>query len=237
MRSCCGVICLGMLAGCAMPAAPDPPVAPSWTDKPVSIKSTPPELTTRRFPAGRPPAAMPPLKPGDAAVCETHHDSTAVVHAQVVAAEADGQRVELKVMAVELTVGLRSILWLPDNATPRLTQHMSGHHRIDEALYERAWSVASRVARRRIGSRHALSGVADSETQAALKAIGDAICLEYMTGVQGVADRIHARYKELTDMGRNDMPSNAALRRAFEEAGVPFDPDALFAAAESAEPD
>ncbi len=175
------------------------------------------------------------MKPGEAAVHEGTHSCTAALHADVVSAGPDGGPVKLRIRGVEVTVSLKSVLWLPTTASPKLSEHMAGHHRIDEALYARGWGVASRLARGRIGSLHAAHGMSDLELQAALKSVGDSICIEYMKDVESVANRIHERYSELTDMGRNSVPPDVALRRAFEESGVPYDPDVLMAAAELGE--
>src|SRR5688500_1348167 len=110
--------------------------APATMPAGVSVKRTPPKVTTRTFDPSRPPAEMPPLNGNEAAVTESEFACGMQVGVQVTQ-QGDAKPV-MTITDVKAELRLEIVIWLPTNVTAKIRVHEQGHREIAEILYKDA---------------------------------------------------------------------------------------------------
>src|SRR5215207_2083241 len=89
---------------------------PAFAQVEVTRKSA--DVATRTFNPKRPPKEMPPLRPGEAAVCESKF--LCQVQVEVEITTTDGEKPQCKITGVKSELRLDVIVWLPTDATPKI---------------------------------------------------------------------------------------------------------------------
>ena len=204
----------------AQPAAAPPPVdAASQVD--VTINHEPPDVQNRTFDPKNPPAEMPPLKPGEAAVTESSFSCQTLIGVIVTSQQPTGTgtcRATVKVTSVTSTLRLGITIWLPERGARKLTAHEEGHRIVDERYYAGAKDLAERLGRALVGRDFTAEAAdCDAAAQAAIKSAGNQFCGEYMAAVQYPAARVQEIYDELTDHGRNKLGEKQAIELAVKK--------------------
>src|SRR6185503_7121775 len=94
-----------------------------------------------------PPAQMPHLDPGEAAVTETTFNCAVKSSTKgTTHRTSDGNTQSIaKVEAIEMTLSLHVIVWLPNKSPQKLTDHEEGHRRIAEQIYKEHADGAARA--------------------------------------------------------------------------------------------
>lgn len=187
----------------------------------ITIDQKPPGIEHRTFDPAHPAPEMPPLKGAEAAITESKFDCQVGMKYQVVGHKHanDGCVATLKVQAVQVTLQLRVVIWLPIGATPKLTAHEEGHRRIVEQVYTDASRVARGIAASLDGTNVSGRG---SDCGAAEKDGADSsthrFCQAYLNRTSDVAQRVGDAYDELTAHGTRKEPTeDEAIRQAFKQ--------------------
>lgn len=189
-------------------------------DGPVRIVRNAPAIERRTFDPKRPPAEMPPLAPGEAAVTAADFAVTVEMSCRPASENRSGGRfvARLRVESVSLTTSVRITIWLPHGAPRALVEHEEGHRVTNERFYAEAERICRDAAAPVIGQ--VLTGEGASPTEARREAIRVAAaelsrrCASDMHAPSAEVNRI---YDRITDHGRNSVPVDEAIRRAMDE--------------------
>jgi hypothetical protein len=187
----------------------------------VTIDHKPLTVERRTFDPAHPPADMPPLKGGEAAVTESKFDCRVGMKYQVVGhkREPNGCVTTLTVQSVQATLQLNVIIWLPKGAAQKLAAHEEGHRRIAEQVYADAQQVARTVAAS-IDGKEVNGQAADCESadKQATDSFARQFCEQYLKRTFDVARQVGDLYDDLTAHGtRADPAEDEAIRQAFKK--------------------
>lgn len=194
--------------------------SPATPPEGVVIERAAPEVQTRTFDPKNPPAEMPPLRAGEAAVTESNFSCQTLIAATIIdqIPSAHGCTATVRITSVKTTIKLGITIWLPANGTKKLTAHEEGHRIIDETFYQGAEAVARKLSSEMVGQRRVGTGSdCEAAAQRAIKDAGDQLCGEYMAAIQHPATRAQELYDDITDHGRNRIKEAAAIKRAIDQ--------------------
>ena len=180
----------------------------------VEVARKPPVATTKTFNPKRPPKEMPPLKPGEAAVCESKF--LCQVQVEVEISSAPGERPECKITGIKSELRLDVVIWLPSDATHKIRVHEDGHRQISEHFYAKADDVAKKFGEKYIGQTLEIKSSEQSETRPVIQRVANEFCQEYLGAIEVPSEKVQMKYDELTDHGRNKLSEREAIRRALE---------------------
>jgi len=127
----------------------------------------------------------------------------------------------LVVQNVNLTIGLKITVWLPDNATDKLKAHEEGHRVMTEKVYNERSDKAAKAAGALIDG-HRLTAEADNcdeVDKAVEQTLGEAnktVYHAYLTRTADVSARAGEIYDDITRHGtRMDIDEKTAAAQAF----------------------
>jgi hypothetical protein len=196
-----------------------PTSQPATQPAAVVIERLPPEVETRTFDPKNPPATMPALREGEAAVTHSEFTCQTLIAGDVVdqVRSANGCTTTVRVTSVTTTIKLYTVIWLPVGGSRRLTAHEEAHRQIDQRFYDEGEVVARRLSTALVGQLRAGKGLdCDAAGQAAVKEAGAQLCGEYMAAIREPARRVGELFDEITDHGRNRIREHAAIQRAID---------------------
>ncbi|MGB7159975.1 MAG: hypothetical protein WBD40_18055 [Tepidisphaeraceae bacterium] len=188
------------------------------TQPAVIVERESPVIETRTFDPKNPPATMPALRPGEAAVTESNFACQTLIGATVIdqVPGTGGCTATVRITSVKTSIKLGIVIWLPTRGSKKLTAHEQGHRTIDEHFYAGAEEVARRLSKEMIGQRRVGKGSdCDAAAQAAIRDAGNQLCGDYMAAVQFPAARVQEIYDDITDHGRNRIGESEAIKRAI----------------------
>src|SRR5262249_14768319 len=113
-------------------------------------------FASHEFEPSAPPANMPPLSPGETAVCDSDFLSGAIVRGEP--RRTDSTHATLTVTQVKVTLQLKVNIWLPAGANQHLIEHEDGHRQISEYYYQTADKLAERIAAPYVGKQVEITG-------------------------------------------------------------------------------
>lgn len=184
--------------------------APSITKHPVAYAS-------RSFAPASPPADMPPLSPGETALCDSDFLSDASVRG--VSRQADATHATVTVMQIRMTLQLNIIVWLPTGANQHLTEHEEGHRQISEYYYQAADKLAAQIAGTYMGRQVEIAGAdLNAESTKALQQLARDITAEYSKELN--PNPAQLLFDSITDHGRNDVAVKDAVAHAIKNASI-----------------
>ena len=222
-------IALGVLAGLLIVAAVvwrHEPSRPSPSPGPaLLVEKQPAVVATHQFDPAAPPADLPPLAPGESAVCVSEFLSNASVRGDSFA--SDATHATSTISHIKMTLQLKIDIWLPAGATPQLAEHEDGHRQISESYYQTADKVAERLAARYLDRRVDVTGAnLDAASRTMLQQLAGEITAEY--GKELNPGPTQLLYDAITDHGRNGVVASDgvahALKNAPVEAAAPANP-------------
>jgi hypothetical protein len=188
-------------------------------DSEVVIVRREPTADRITFDLHKPPADMPKLHPGEAALCQFNFNCEVKLRYEVMDQGTSRGRssVTAHIRQVRVTLTLHNRIYLPRGANAKIRAHEEGHRIINERVYEDAEKVA------RAAGIDALTqswrGSGDTPEAAAKNATDRAVqflCDTYLAGTANKAARVGEIYDELTSHGRNTRLSEAdAITQAF----------------------
>lgn len=180
----------------------------------VEIVKMPAQVGTRYFDPKRPPRDRPPLTGPEEAVCAGDFLSDAAVGAQ--AQIIDATHAKGTVNRIKVTLELNITIWVPNNPQKWTVEHEEGHRQISEYYYQNAEPIARRVAESYIGKTFEISGRdLRGALSAAVKKIAGEITSEYNR--QMPVESTQARFDEITEHSRKDIPVPDAVAQALKE--------------------
>jgi hypothetical protein len=173
------------------------------------------------------PDPPPPLKGDEAAVCVYGFgvESNVKYGYRAPARGAGGERAvstSVELGAVEVSVSLSIVIWLPSNATAQLKAHEEGHRAIAEHYYKDADAIARRVARQVVGRKIPIKA-SDIEAAARteIEKVNKELCDKVMAEMEGPCAKAQDVYDELTDHGRKTKPtSEEGVKISIERASA-----------------
>jgi hypothetical protein len=181
------------------------------------VNKLPVHFENRTFDPASPPVEMPPMSPGEAAVCDSNFLASANVSGDT--HPVDATHASVTVTQVKVTLQLNVTIWTPANVSPRVLEHENGHRQISEHYYETADKVAERIAATYSGRQTEISGSdLDAESGKLLHQMASEITAEY--GKQLNPEPAQELYDTITDHSRNDVSVQDALTHAINNAAV-----------------
>jgi hypothetical protein len=185
-------------------------VSVSWADEPkkvIVIDKKPVEVERKTFDPKSPPPDMPRLEPHEAAITRYQFSwASNVAYSINKTGDGGSTTCTATVETLNITLGLHVVIWLPDNATPKLRSHEEGHREIAEMYYEAAEEIAEQVAAPITAKPYPATG---SDCEAKIKSVMDAAINKagekWIEAVTGPAGRVEDIFDELTDHGRKLM--------------------------------
>ena len=188
----------------------------------VEITRKPAAVLTKTFNPKKPPKEMPPLKPGEAAVCESKF--LCQVQVEVEISTAPGERPECKIAGIKSELRLDVVIWLPTDGTTKIRLHEDGHRQISESFYARGEEVAKKLGQKRIGQELEVKSAEESDTRPVIQRVANEFCQEYLGIIEVPSEKAQMKYDQLTDHGRNKLSEREAIRRALESVGYTAGP-------------
>ena len=184
------------------------------TSAQIKIDGHPPAVKTRNFDPKAPPAEMPPLNPGEAAVCESKFACGVQVEVEITQ-PGDGSKPTAKVTAVHADLRLTVVIWLPEKAAKKIRDHEEGHRRISEIFYDRGEQTAQALAEKYIGKPLDIAGIEQHHTRPAIEKLASEFCQEYLGAIEVPSQKVQEEYDRLTDHGRNGLSEKKAIEQAM----------------------
>jgi hypothetical protein len=186
----------------------------------VTVDVNPVTVERKIFDPAHPPADMPSLHEREAALTQSEFSCGVAVTYQVLShRQQDGLcHSVLKVRGLAITLQLKLVIWLPNNATPKLSAHEEGHREIAERVYQDAEKAARSITKSLEGKTLA-GDAADCEAaeKGAVRAAADQFCHAYLDLTARPASRVGDIYDEITAHGTKKEPAeDEAIRQAFE---------------------
>ena len=158
---------------------------------------------------------MPPLSPGEIAVCDANYVSNVSVAGQ--GRQTDATHEIVSITAVKANLRLVVTIWLPEGASQHVAEHENGHRQIAEALYQNADKLVTQIATAYIGRQDLVSGAdLNSEFTKLLQQEGAAITDEYNKQLN--PEPIQLRYDSITDHSRNDVSASYAVAQVLKDS-------------------
>lgn len=183
---------------------------PAITKQPIAYVS-------RSFDPVLPPADMPPLSPGETALCDSDFLSDASVRG--VSRQADATHAIVTVTQIRMTLQLNIDVWLPTGANQHLTEHEEGHRQISEYYYQTADKLAAQIATTYMGRQVEIAGAdLNAESTKALQQLARDITAEYSKELN--PNPAQLLFDSITDHGRNDVAVKDAVAHAIKNASI-----------------
>jgi hypothetical protein len=180
----------------------------------VKVTRTPPEVKTHTFQPKKPPAEMPPLSPGEAAV--TQSKIACRVKFEIDITQVPGEPPTAKVVGLDATLQLSIAIWLPTRARAKIRAHENGHREISETYYAKAEQAAREIANKFIGRQVELPGVDPAQTTPIIQRLADEFYEEHLRRIEIPLHKVQENYDRLTDHGRDKMSEEEAIKHAME---------------------
>jgi hypothetical protein len=188
----------------------------------VTIEKEPINFASRTFDPANPPAEMPPMVPGEEAVCDSNFLSNVNVVGRTL--QTDGARELVTITQIKVTLRLNITIWVPNDASEHVIEHEDGHRAISEYYYQGADKIAERIAAGYIGKKELISSQSaegtdlQTESNQWLSQTGTEITDEYNAELNpGPAQQ---RYDLMTDYSRNDVVAKDAVAQVLKDAAA-----------------
>ncbi len=197
--------------------------APAPQKDSVQITKLPPAFTAHKFDPAAPPPNMPPLHPGEAAVCDADFIARSSVGGQP--RRTDSTHAILTITKVLMTLQLQTNVWVPTDAPQTIADHEEGHHQIAEYYYQTADKVAENIAAAYINKRLEITGDdLDVAANQKLLEVATEITNEYTKQINSNPTQL--LYDDITDHSRNGVIAKDAVEHAIKNAAVEAAPAA-----------
>ena len=183
----------------------------------VTIDKEPVNFARRTFDPANPPVEMPPMTPGEEAVCDSNFLSNVSVAGRSL--QTDGARELVTITQVTVTLQLNITIWVPTDASQHVIEHEDGHRQISEYYYQGADKIAERIAASYIGKKELISGAdLQDESNKWLAQTGTEITDEYNRELN--PSPAQQRYDLITDYSRNEVVAKDAVAQVLRDAAV-----------------
>jgi hypothetical protein len=208
---------------CACHSAPDASTPPPPQKDSVQITKLPAAYASHKFDPAAPSPNMPPLHPGEAAVCDADFIARSSVRAQP--RRTDSTHAMLTITNVLITLQLQTNVWVPIDAPQTIVDHEEGHREIAEYYYQTADKLAERIAASYIGKRVDVTGPElDVALNQKLLEVATEINDEYTKEINSNSTQL--LYDDITDHSRNGVIPKDAVDHAIKNAPIEAAPTA-----------
>jgi hypothetical protein len=181
----------------------------------VAVVKEPVSVVTRTFDPANPPSEMPPLSPGEIAVCDANYVSNVSVGGE--GRQTDATHEIVSVTQVKANLRLVVTIWLPEGASQHVAEHEDGHRQIAEALYANADKLVTQIAAAYIGKKDLISGGdLNGQFTQLLQQEGAAITDEFNKQLN--PEPVQLSYDAITDHSRNDVAASDAVAQVLKDA-------------------
>ena len=171
----------------------------------------------RTFDPSAPPPEMPPMSPGELAVCDSNFTSSAALSGEN--HRTDGTHAILTITGAKVTLQANITIWTPIGASEHVIEHEQGHRQISEYYYKTAEKVAEQIAETYVGRQVSITGAdLDSQATTVLRDLAKEFTNEY--GNQLSPDPAQEIYDTMTDHSRNETPVSDAIAAAIKDAEI-----------------
>lgn len=132
-----------------------------------------------------------------------------------------GVAVRLHSLTFTYTLDLKHTIFLPDNATEKLIEHEDGHRRLGETIVAQMAEpvVAEVIAEVRAKQWTGTGPDAEAAADAAADAMFAVAHRKVLDRLTDEVQRLNDAYDDLTDHGRNGIPTDAAVKKVLLENG------------------
>ena len=183
----------------------------------VTIDKEPVNFARRTFDPANPPVDMPPMTPGEEAVCDSNFLSNVSVAGRSL--QTDGARELVTITQVTVTLQLNITIWVPSDASQHVIEHEDGHRQISEYYYQGADKIAERIAASYIGKKELIGGAdLQDESNKWLAQTGTEITDEYNRELNPAPAQ--QRYDLITDYSRNEVVAKDAVAQVLKDAAA-----------------
>jgi hypothetical protein len=183
----------------------------------VTVVKEPVAVTTRTFDPANPPSDMPPLSPGEIAVCDANYVSAVSVSGE--GRQTDSADEIVAITQVKTNLRLVVTIWLPEGASQHVVEHEDGHRQIAEALYQNADKLVTQIAAAHIGKNDLVSGAdLNSQFTQLLQREGAAITREFNKQLN--PEPVQLGYDAITDHSRNDVAASDAVAQVLKSKKI-----------------
>jgi hypothetical protein len=181
------------------------------------VNKLPVHFANRTFDPASPPPEMPPMTPGEAAVCDSNFVTSANVSGDTY--PTDATHASVTVTQVKVKLQLNITIWTPGDVSQRVMEHENGHRQISEHYYETDDKVAEQIAATYLGRQTEISGAnLDAEAGKLLQQMAAVITAEY--GKRLNPEPAQLLYDTITDHNRNEVSVRDAVTHAINNAAV-----------------
>ncbi len=172
------------------------------------------DFASRTFDPANPPADMPPMSPGEAAVCDSNFTSGVNVSGDT--RDTDSTHEIVTITQIRVTLGLKITIWLPAGAAQHVIEHEDGHRQISEFYYRDAGNIVQRIAAGYIGKQETVSATnMNGQADVWLQQMGKDISDEYNRELN--PDPAQQRYDLITDYSRNGVAAADAVGQVLKD--------------------
>lgn len=183
----------------------------------VTINKQRVNFARRTFDPAHPPSDMPPLTEGEYAACVSDFLSNATVAGQ--SRQTDATHAAVTVTHIKMDRQLNITIWLPNDATQRVTEHEEGHRQIAEYYYQGADKLAERIATTYLGRQVDIAGTdLQAESNKFLQQSAAAITDDYSRELNPAPAQL--LYDSITDHSRNEVVVTNAVAHAIKNAAI-----------------
>jgi hypothetical protein len=207
-----GAIILGWLGWQSRSSQQQPDKLPA-----VTVIKQPVSFATRTFDPTTPPADMPPLAPGEAAMCDSNFISNASVAGE--SRKEDATHALVTITHVNVTLQLDGTIWVPIGVSQHVIEHEDGHRQISEHFYQDADKLAEKIAATYIGKQLEITGSdLNAESNKMLQQSAADITDEYDKELNPNPTQL--LYDDITDHSRNETDVKDAIAAAIQNAAI-----------------
>ncbi len=184
---------------------------------PIQITKEPVNFAMRTFNPSAPPPEMPPMSPGELAVCDSNFTSSAALTGEN--HRTDSTHATLTITGATVTLQANITIWTPIGASEHVIEHEQGHQQISEYYYRTADKVAEQIAETYVGRQVPITGAdLNAEASTALRDLAEEFTDEY--GKELDPDPAQELYDTMTDHSRNQTPVSDAIAAAIKDAEI-----------------
>ena len=183
----------------------------------MTISKQPVNFAQRTFDPANPPSDMPPLAQEEYAACDSDFLSNATVAGQT--RQTDASHATITVTHIKMDLQLNLTIWVPNDVTPRVTEHEEGHRQIAEYYYQSAGEIAARIARTYVGRQVDISATdLQAESNRFLRETAAEITADYSRELN--PGRTQLLYDSITDHSRNEVVVKDAVAHAIKNVPI-----------------
>ncbi len=180
----------------------------------ATVDKQPATILNHTFDPANPPTDLPPLAPGEAAMCDSNFISNVNVGGR--AQQTDATHEIVTITKINVALQLNVNIWVPIGATQHVIEHEDGHRQISENYYQNADKLAQRIAAAYLGKHELINGAdLPAEFSKLLKQIGAEITDEYNKQLN--PEPAQLRYDAVTDHSRNDVEAKDAVAQILKD--------------------